>query len=458
MASRRDQLHSYQFLTQRVLSALVMREPDPAQSPIRRGIGAVFVGIMIALVVAAGFGVYGIFTKIGNGNWRTDGAVVVEKESGASFVYYDSRLHPTLNYASALLAARHSPPSVFRVPAKSLAGTPRDVPIGIAGAPTSLPAGDRTIGLPWTVCSSPSATANTEPLVTMMISHPVTDAHELTDTEALLVTDGRSRYLIWKGHRYLLRQDDKVVVALFGAAGAVRVGAAWLNALPAGVDIAPIEPPKGTSVVPGHNAGELLVSNGSVPAYYLVFPDGLALLTPVQRALVLGAGNPRQIDVATAVDAPKSNRLKASTDEGQPPIDVPKLVTNDAGAPCARTDDNVFAPRITAGGQTEVSGDIRTPARSATGTPLVNWVLMPPSRVAVVRSMAAPDAPTGALAIVTDTGMRYPVPDENSLQYLGFQANQAIPVPDRLVAQLPLGPTLSADTARQAAASGGTGR
>jgi Type VII secretion system ESX-1, transport TM domain B len=83
---------------------------------------------------------------------------------------------------------------------------------------------------------------------------------------------------------------------------------------------------------------------------------------------------------------------------------------------------------------------------------------MPPSRVAVIRSMAAPDAPTGALAIVTDTGMRYPVPDENSLQYLGFQANQAIPVPDRLVAQLPLGPTLSADTARQAAASGGTGR
>ncbi|MEN3308214.1 MAG: hypothetical protein V7603_4416, partial [Micromonosporaceae bacterium] len=41
MASRRDQLQSYQFLIHRVISALVMRETDPAESPLRRGVGAV---------------------------------------------------------------------------------------------------------------------------------------------------------------------------------------------------------------------------------------------------------------------------------------------------------------------------------------------------------------------------------------------------------------------------------
>ncbi len=454
MATRRDQLHSYQFLTQRVLSALVMRETDPAQSPLRRGVGAVFVGVMIAVLVAAGYGVYGIFTKVGNDNWRSDGAVVVEKESGASFVYLDGKLHPALNYASALLAARHTPPTVFRVPGKSLTGVPRDLAIGIPQAPSSLPAGDKTVGFPWTVCSSPGGEGGQTPqtIVTMLIGQTVEGGHELTDDEGLLVTDGTSRYLVWKGYRYLLRQSDKVIGALFGAPTAARVGKAWLNALPAGVDIGPIDVPKGgTSTVSGYKVGDLLVSTGSVAAYYLVYPDGLAVLTPVQRALVLGAGEPQPIDVARAADSPKSNRLSTSGDPGQAPGNVPKLVTNAAQAPCARTDSGRFAPTVSTGGSVEVSNAIRTPARSPTGTPLVNLVLMPPGRAAVVRMMASPGAQTGALAVVTDTGTRYPVADENSLQYLGFQPGQAIELPDRLAAQLPAGPTLDAGTARQAA-------
>src|SRR5690348_8776684 len=98
MASRRDQLQSYQFMTQRVISAFVMRETDPAQSPLRRGVGAVFAGLMIAVMVGAGFGVVGLITKVGSNTWKTNGAVVVEKDSGASFLYQDGVLHPMLNY------------------------------------------------------------------------------------------------------------------------------------------------------------------------------------------------------------------------------------------------------------------------------------------------------------------------------------------------------------------------
>src|SRR5215813_2594405 len=114
MATRRDQLQSYQFLTQRTLSAFVMRETDPAQSPLRRGIGALFGGLMVAVLVAAGFGIYGLLTKTGANQWQKDGSVVVERETGAVFVYRQNRLNPALNFASAKLAAGPNPP-VFRI-------------------------------------------------------------------------------------------------------------------------------------------------------------------------------------------------------------------------------------------------------------------------------------------------------------------------------------------------------
>ena len=66
---------------------------------------------MITILVAAGFGVYGILTEDRHGHVAADGAVVVERETGASFVYFDGRLHPTLNYTSALLAGGRPRPA-----------------------------------------------------------------------------------------------------------------------------------------------------------------------------------------------------------------------------------------------------------------------------------------------------------------------------------------------------------
>ncbi|WP_460494921.1 type VII secretion protein EccB [Dactylosporangium cerinum] len=126
-------------MTQRVLSAFVMRETDPAQSPLRRGIGAVFAGIMVAVLVGAGFGVYGILTKVGGTAWKADGSIVIERETGATFVFMDGRLHPTLNFTSALLASGRGASQLFRVSQKSLGSVPRGITIGITGAPDSLP-------------------------------------------------------------------------------------------------------------------------------------------------------------------------------------------------------------------------------------------------------------------------------------------------------------------------------
>src|SRR5690348_713408 len=132
-----------------------MRETDPAQSPLRRGVGAAFAGAMITIILAAGFAVFGLITKTGSGKWQVEGAVVVEKESGAAFLYHQGVLNPMANYASAVLASSQAPPPVFRESRNSLSGVPRGVLRGIPNAPNSLPDPGKLIGAPWTMCAVP---------------------------------------------------------------------------------------------------------------------------------------------------------------------------------------------------------------------------------------------------------------------------------------------------------------
>ena len=154
MATRRDQFQSYQFLVQRVLSAFVMRETDPAQSPLRRGIGAAFAGAMIAIILCAGFAVFGLITKIGSGKWRVEGAVVIEKETGAPFVFREGILYPMINYTSAVLAGE-APTKVFRESRRTLSRANRGNMLGIPNAPASLPDKKNTVSGPWTLCAVP---------------------------------------------------------------------------------------------------------------------------------------------------------------------------------------------------------------------------------------------------------------------------------------------------------------
>ena len=140
MPSRQDQLHSYQFMVQRVVAALVMRETDPAQSPFRRAAGA-------SLAERAGRGdragrVRGVRRdrRRRRHSWRDASAVIVERESGARYVYRDEKLHLVLNYASALLIIGAAQPKTVLVSRRSIEGVPRGSTLGIAEAPDSLPA------------------------------------------------------------------------------------------------------------------------------------------------------------------------------------------------------------------------------------------------------------------------------------------------------------------------------
>src|SRR5436305_3016071 len=103
MPSRQDQLHSHQFSVQRVVSALVMRDTDPVRSPFRRVAGATLAGILLAAVSLGAVAVYGVLLPGGGTEWRDGNAVIVERESGARYVFTGGVLHPVPNYTSALL-------------------------------------------------------------------------------------------------------------------------------------------------------------------------------------------------------------------------------------------------------------------------------------------------------------------------------------------------------------------
>src|SRR3712207_3733583 len=239
MPSRQDQLHSYQFAVQRVVAALVMRETDPAQSPFRRAAGATLASVLVAAIALGGVAAYGAIVGGGSKSWRTDQAVIVEKESGARYVYRDDRLHLVVNYASALLIVGSSAPKTVLVSRKSIEGVPRGAPLGITDAPDSLPAPNRLLGAPWSLCSAPQTLAQGQTATqvrspgdvrSVLMVGAAPDGGVALQDDALLARhpDG-SLHLIWHNRRHAIG-DDRVVTALgWGGNQSVAVSPALLN-------------------------------------------------------------------------------------------------------------------------------------------------------------------------------------------------------------------------------------
>src|SRR5262249_36216742 len=138
MQNKRDQVHAHRFVMSRLSAAVLQAEPDAPSSPMRRFSVGTFAGTMIAVVVVAGYAVFGLIFHGGSKAFTQPNAIIVEKETGSRFLLLDGTLHPVLNTASARLLTG-SQGHVVAVSAKSLRGLPHGAPIGIPGAPDNLP-------------------------------------------------------------------------------------------------------------------------------------------------------------------------------------------------------------------------------------------------------------------------------------------------------------------------------
>jgi ESX secretion system ATPase EccB len=467
MQSKRDQVQAYFFVVGRLVSAVVHGKPDVLAQPNKRLNTGTFLGVILGGVLMGVFGIIGLFVPGGNTTWRQPGAIVMNEDTGARYVFLEDQLRPVLNYSSARLAAGKSGGTVYKVSQKSLAGTPVGQPIGIPGAPDALPGANALSGGPWTVCAQPpgTGTQNTGPTTTLLIGQSFEMA--VADAQALLVrAPDQAMYLIWEGKRHRIPGRAEATALGYGDVAPVEVTAAWLNPVPQGRDFEVRRTPDTGSPGPDIDGGPsvvgqiYLVHNPAIGTdqLYLMRSDGLAPLSPTTAALLLAAPFTRDAyngESVTPIEVGPGALSGVPTSDGgddlvgglpQRPPEI--VVPGQDDAACA-----AFFPvgkgevRVITG---FVSADVHKramPMAVHEAGVTADRVLIPAGAGVLVREQQSPEAALNAVYLITETGMKYPLADGSVVEALGYSAQSAVPMSGEMLALLPSGPVLSTQAA-----------
>lgn len=469
MATRSDQLHSHQFALHRVVAAVVLRDPEASTSALRRVGAALFAGVMLAALGLAAAGVYGLLRPSSGDAWRDGGSVIIERETGARFVYRDGLLHPVANYSSALLILGTANPPSTTITRDALVGVPRGAPLGIPGAPDLLPAPDQLLGGPWTVCSrqpdgdsGPAESTRVESLLLVGVDlggqgtggAPASDEVAAFAARGLLARDDMGGlHLLVDGRRHAIRAPNLVLPALtWSPEQAVPVAAAVLNVVPPGGDLdrIPNERTDAPGPVTGLRVGQVIVvvSSAGEKRFGLVRPEGIADITQVQADLLIADGanglneGPIEIGQALYASAPRAESL-IPTSPSAPPATTPELVRPARRqAVCAVFRDGATPPDLVLATANLPEGRA-TPAGAATDRGVTaDRVAVPPGRGVVVTALPGPDAPGGSVSFVSDLGQRYPLADPQVMTALGYGDVTPVRMPAAVVSLVPAGPAL----------------
>ncbi|NBM15789.1 type VII secretion protein EccB [Streptomyces sp. GC420] len=461
MQSKRDQVQAHMFVMGRLTSGMLRADPDAPESPQGRTNRGITIGVVIAVLLSAGSFVLGLIRPGTTDAWREAGTLVVDERTGSSYLYLNGRLRPVRNYASARLLAG-ADMKTTTVSTDSLEGTPHGTPVGITGAPVSLPGSGGLDAGPWQVCADPASGR-----VTLAVASGAA-GEGLGSGQALLVTGpDRADYLVWRGSRLRLDRASGAGAALgYGSAPRMRVPAAFLNSLPAGPDLSAPEVPGLGERGPSLSGRETRIGEvfkvtvpGSAGRYHLLRREGLVPVTATEAALVLGDprtrrkvyGNAPAAAAELGADALASGtarRTGADPAAGQLPRTPPRVA--------AVAEDRAVCVRITAGGQdirvsvALVRPDTLGPVAHAPAEGLlpacaaVDRITVRPGGGALVHALGADGREVGGTVyLVTDTGMKYRVSGADSLEALGYKESQVRRLPATLLAMLPTGPDLT---------------
>jgi type VII secretion protein EccB len=460
--NRRDQVHAHGFMVGRLVSALMRAEPDMAVPPLRRSWSGLIIGSLIAALVVAGFAVMSFVAPGGAFAWRKPGTLILDKGTGTRYVLADGRLHPVLNYASArlLLGAKLT---VDSVPSKSLKDVPRGGPVGINGAPDSLPDPEGEGGA-WLACAS---SAGGKPALSLLIGTGA-DERPLSARQAALVrTSDGTTYLVTGGRRLRVTAPWVTRALGFSDDAAIGVRDAWVNALPTGPDLPPPATPGAGHKAPdldGHaaNVGEVFVVRGAGTDQrpYLLTTGGLQPMTQTAAALALSdpetakaypGGTVGARDLSPAALA-ASKVLSTPAWMAQLPPTPPTLDAVTAGRmPCVRSVPagnrvetslvTVPALPVTAANAVPAAAGTAT-AGDPAGNRIADQVEVAPEAGLLARTLPAPGVPGEGLYLVTEDGTKFPVENDAAATALGYSTSAAVAVPADLLALIPTGPVL----------------
>ncbi|MGW3043774.1 type VII secretion protein EccB [Kitasatospora sp. NPDC001159] len=459
MQSRRDQVQAHLFVMSRVSSGMLRGEPDAPDTPVARTTRGAVVGLAIGLLIGVGVGIYGLVSPGGATGWQKPGTLVVVKESGARYLYAGGQLRPVLNQASARLLAGEQ----FRfaqVSAASLDSTPRGPVVGIVGAPDGLPA-DKDLGpADWSACAVPAAQGGRD---TSQLTLSIGLRHgdrPLGDDHAVLAAgpDGAPQ-LLWRGHRLRIDAADGGLRALgYATATPYPVTAGFLDAVPVGPDVkAPELPGRGT---PGPALAGLATKVGQLFAgpggeHYLLAEDGLVPLGDTLFQLVQGDPRTQREAYGGAAVTPgpvgpadlAAHQAPAATVSAwagaELPVRAPQLATVGEGqAPCAELHAAAGPAAVTLTLADAVLG--QPPAAQPGVAPAcggADRIAVRPGGGALALAVTASGAGS-TLYLVTDVGVKYPLPSPAAAKQLGYAKAAPAAVPTRLLGLLPTGPSL----------------
>jgi len=464
------QVQAYRYGMRRLETAVTSGQPY------RRGPGgprsglSLVVGFILAALVLAGFAVYGFIKpapSVGNAT------VLIDTDHGGAYVLRGGRLHPALNLASALLAAGNQTradgtattgkPVTRAVSPGTLARMAKGQALGISGAPNRIPDPGSLVGGTWTVCDTsridPAEAPSQPPHVTttVVLGEPVT-APGAVDQAVLVTPDaGGTTYLLWGGRRSAVPKDDAAVALALGLADVTArpISLGLLNAIPAGPALTTPHVPGAGAAVPW--ASQLTVGTvfrvhrAAGDEDYVALTDGAQLLAPVTSDLLRAANG----TLGAAIPAVPLATLKQAAKVHDLPL---------VGFPQTRPTyfDVAHAPAVCLGWRGGAAGGAATgeyyvypatgvplpakaqpvpaPPRSAAGA--ADAVYLPPGHGAVIGQVSGDQkAPTGALFLVTDDGVKFPVVSAAALTSLGL-GRPVYPAPPALLGLLPTGPTL----------------
>jgi type VII secretion protein EccB len=480
MQSKRDQVQAHSFAIGRLTSGMLLADPDAPESPLARTTRGAAIGTVVAVLVAAGAAVYGLVSPGGNTAWRTSDTLIVNRDTGGRYLYLDGRLRPVRNYASALLigAGRLKTTDVGGA---TLRGTPVGTPVGIPGAPDSVPAAKDLDSGAWHICSalgSSRSTATAAAAATTLVAGAPVKAQAMADDQALVVSGpDKATYLVWHGSRLRLDKASGAVVSLgYGSVTPRPVSAAFLDALAPGPDLAPPAVPGRGAAGPSLGGARGTVGRvyvvqvpGSTPKYYLLRKEGLAPLTTTGATLVLG--DPATRENAYGGRSPQAEPLGADALQGHlapedqdgsaVPAGLPDSPPRVAGVPdgltaCARVQaakglvrvSTVLVPPESLAPVTQSA-----PGESAEACLPVDAVVVRPGRGALVRVLGAGGTAAGNTTyFVAEDGVKYRVPSGDALKALGYGNGDVVTLPSPLLSMLRSGPDLEP----RAAAGGGS--
>ncbi len=403
-------------------------------------------GLVIAIVALAGCLVLAVVRPQSGAETAP---IVMESQSGALYVRLGETLHPVLNLASARLIVKTNADP--RAVAASALGRNKMGPLlGIPGAPQFLGRPLDEDGSRWTVCDGRNGTT--------VIVGAEPQSGVLRRDQTLLVTpsSGGSTYVLFDGRRAAVDPGETAVARALGLDGQtpLPVSPVLLNLIP---ESPPITAPRipdvgkrGPDSLPGFRVGSVLrVVRTGGDEYYVVLREGIQRVGQVAADLVRFAdsqGTRTALPIAPDVIRTTKSVTRLPVSDYPDRVQAPSVL--DGATVCAswrHLASGGVSVLFSIGGLPISSGQapVRLVQADAEG-PAVDAVYLPPGRIAYVRatSLSGANARAGIRYLISDTGVRFAVHDDDAANDLGLPGAM-VAAPWSVLAALPAGPELS---------------